>query len=94
MSWFSAVEPASNDSPTNGSPGTGANAASPGTGANAASPGTGADAITLSPELFAKIKAIQIRTQRIVNDVFAGEYESAFKGRGLRADRSQSGPAG
>ena len=38
---------------------------------------------TLSPELFAKIKAIQIRTQRVVNDVFAGEYESAFKGRGM-----------
>lgn len=37
----------------------------------------------LSPELFAKIKAIQIRTQRVVNDVFAGEYESAFKGRGM-----------
>jgi uncharacterized protein (DUF58 family) len=37
----------------------------------------------LSPELFQKIKAIQIRTQRLVNDVFAGEYESAFKGRGM-----------
>ncbi len=39
---------------------------------NGGSPGTGANA-TLSPELFAKIKAIQIRTQRIVNAVFAGE---------------------
>jgi uncharacterized protein (DUF58 family) len=37
----------------------------------------------LSPELFQKIKAIQIRTQRVVNDAFAGEYESAFKGRGM-----------
>ncbi|MCH9652056.1 MAG: DUF58 domain-containing protein [Deltaproteobacteria bacterium] len=37
----------------------------------------------LSPELFQKIKAIQIRTQRVVNEVFAGEYESAFKGRGM-----------
>lgn len=37
----------------------------------------------LSPELFQKIKAIQIRTQRLVNDAFAGEYESAFKGRGM-----------
>jgi len=37
----------------------------------------------LSPELFQKIKAIQIRTQRVVSDVFAGEYESAFKGRGM-----------
>jgi len=37
----------------------------------------------LPPELFQKIKTIQIRTQRVVNDVFAGEYESAFKGRGM-----------
>ena len=37
----------------------------------------------LPQELFQKIKAIQIRTQRLVNDVFAGEYESAFKGRGM-----------
>ncbi len=37
----------------------------------------------LSPELFQKIKAIQIRTQRLVNETFAGEYESAFKGRGM-----------
>jgi uncharacterized protein (DUF58 family) len=38
---------------------------------------------SLSPELFQKIKAIQIRTQRTVNDLMAGEYESAFKGRGM-----------
>jgi uncharacterized protein (DUF58 family) len=37
----------------------------------------------LSPEVFQKIKTIQIRTQRTVNDVMAGEYESAFKGRGM-----------
>jgi len=37
----------------------------------------------LPPELFQKIKAIQIRTQRLVTDVLAGEYESAFKGRGM-----------
>jgi uncharacterized protein (DUF58 family) len=37
----------------------------------------------LPPELFSKIKGIQIRTQRLVTDVFAGEYESAFKGRGM-----------
>jgi uncharacterized protein (DUF58 family) len=38
---------------------------------------------TLSPELFAKIRGIQIRAQRLVTDLFAGEYESAFKGRGM-----------
>jgi uncharacterized protein (DUF58 family) len=37
----------------------------------------------LPAELFAKIKAIQIRTQRLVTDLMAGEYESAFKGRGM-----------
>lgn len=37
----------------------------------------------LTPELFAKIKGIQIRTQRLVSDAFAGEYESAFRGRGM-----------
>lgn len=37
----------------------------------------------LDEELLAKIKSIQIRTKHLVNDVFAGEYQSAFKGRGL-----------
>jgi len=37
----------------------------------------------LSAELFQKIKSIQIRTQRLVSDAFAGEYESAFRGRGM-----------
>ena len=37
----------------------------------------------LDEELVAKIKGIQIRANSLVNDVFAGEYESAFKGRGL-----------
>lgn len=37
----------------------------------------------LPQEIFQKIKSIQIQTQRMVTDVFAGEYESAFKGRGM-----------
>ena len=40
----------------------------------------------IDDELLAKIKTIQIRAKRLVNDVFAGEYESAFKGRGLEFD--------
>ncbi|MCP3962941.1 MAG: DUF58 domain-containing protein, partial [bacterium] len=48
----------------------------------------------MSPELFAKIKAIQIRTQRVVNDVFAGEYESAFKGRGMEFEEVREYHAG
>src|SRR3989338_7336169 len=34
-------------------------------------------------EILKKIKRIEIRTGRLVNDVFAGEYESVFKGRGM-----------
>lgn len=41
----------------------------------------------LPPELFAKIKQIQIRTQRLVTDALAGEYESAFKGRGMEFEQ-------
>ena len=37
----------------------------------------------LAPEILAQIKAIQIRTQRLVTDSLAGDYESAFKGRGM-----------
>jgi uncharacterized protein (DUF58 family) len=37
----------------------------------------------ISPELFKQIKAIQLRTSYLVNDVLAGEYTSAFKGRGM-----------
>jgi len=41
----------------------------------------------LPAELFQQIKAIQIRTQRLVTDVLAGEYESAFKGRGMEFEQ-------
>ena len=34
-------------------------------------------------ELAKKIRYIQIRTSKAVNDVLAGEYESVFKGRGM-----------
>ena len=34
-------------------------------------------------EILQQIKRIQIRTGRLVNDVFAGQYGSIFKGRGM-----------
>lgn len=37
----------------------------------------------LSPELLQKIQRIYIKSSYLANDVFAGEYESAFKGRGM-----------
>src|SRR5271157_1745775 len=37
----------------------------------------------LSEDLLARIKGIQIVARHLVSDVFAGHYESAFKGRGM-----------
>jgi len=34
-------------------------------------------------ELLKKIRRIEIRTRRLVADVFSGEYQSVFKGRGI-----------
>ncbi|MFA5388155.1 MAG: DUF58 domain-containing protein [Candidatus Omnitrophota bacterium] len=34
-------------------------------------------------EILKKVRQIEIMTGRLVNDVFAGEYESVFKGRGM-----------
>lgn len=41
----------------------------------------------LPAEVFAQIKALQIRTRRLVTDSLAGEYESAFKGRGMEFEQ-------
>ncbi len=40
----------------------------------------------LTNELMAKIRRIELRTKRLVNDSFAGEYHSVFKGRGMEFD--------
>ncbi|MCK4872820.1 MAG: DUF58 domain-containing protein [Phycisphaerales bacterium] len=37
----------------------------------------------LTEELMAEVRRLQIATRSIISEVFAGEYESAFKGRGL-----------
>ncbi len=34
-------------------------------------------------EILKKIRRIEIRTRRSVNDVFAGHYHSVFKGQGM-----------
>lgn len=34
-------------------------------------------------EIFRKIRRIEIRTKRLVNDLFSGEYHSTFKGHGI-----------
>jgi len=37
----------------------------------------------VAPSLLERIRRIEIRARRLVNDVFAGEYRSAFRGRGV-----------
>lgn len=37
----------------------------------------------LPRELFKQVRQIHIRTRRLVHDIFAGEYHSAFKGLGM-----------
>ena len=34
-------------------------------------------------ELLAKVRKIEIRTKALSHQIFAGEYHSAFKGRGM-----------
>jgi uncharacterized protein (DUF58 family) len=40
----------------------------------------------ITTELINKIRRIEIRTRRLVNDSYAGEYHSIFKGRGMEFD--------
>ena len=40
----------------------------------------------LNDELIARIRRIEITTRKLVNDSFAGEYQSVFKGRGMEFD--------
>ena len=37
----------------------------------------------ISDELLQQVRLLQLRSRRAVNEVFAGEYSSAFKGRGM-----------
>ncbi len=37
----------------------------------------------ISPEIFRKVRQIEIRTKGLVQNLFGGEYQSAFKGRGM-----------
>lgn len=37
----------------------------------------------ISKEILSKIKKLEIRTKGLVNNIFGGEYQSAFKGRGM-----------
>lgn len=39
--------------------------------------------MSLPPEILKKVKLLEISTRRMVNNLFAGEYHSAFKGQGM-----------
>ena len=45
-------------------------------------------------ELLKKVRRIHIRTLHIANDVFAGQYHSAFKGRGMEFEEVREYEAG
>ena len=34
-------------------------------------------------ELLKKVRKVEIKTKRLSNNIFGGEYHSAFKGRGM-----------
>lgn len=40
-------------------------------------------AIGISPEVLRQVKLIELRTRRLVNSLFSGEYRSIFKGQGM-----------
>lgn len=43
-------------------------------------------AADLSPELLARVRAIELRARRLVDTRFLGEYHAVFRGRGLEFD--------
>lgn len=40
----------------------------------------------IPPELLERVRTIEIRARRLVNDLFLGEYKAVFRGRGLEFD--------
>ena len=44
----------------------------------------------LSKEILQKVKRIEIRTSRLVNEALGGEYHSVFKGQGMEFDEVRS----
>ncbi|MCB0350180.1 MAG: DUF58 domain-containing protein [Bdellovibrionales bacterium] len=39
--------------------------------------------MSLPPEILKKVKLLELSTRKLVNNLFAGEYHSAFKGQGM-----------
>lgn len=41
---------------------------------------------SIPPEMLDRVKAIEIKARRLVNDLFLGEYHAVFRGRGIEFD--------
>jgi uncharacterized protein (DUF58 family) len=39
--------------------------------------------VLISPEILRQVKLVELRTRRLVNSLFSGEYRSIFKGQGM-----------
>jgi uncharacterized protein (DUF58 family) len=39
--------------------------------------------VSLPPEILKKVRLLEIRTRKLVNSIFAGQYHSAFRGQGM-----------
>ena len=48
----------------------------------------------MDQKLFSKIRKIQIKTSKMVTEIFAGEYRSVFKGRGMEFEEVREYQAG
>jgi len=48
----------------------------------------------IPPELLERIRAIEIKARRLVNDLFLGEYHAVFRGRGIEFDELRPYVAG
>ncbi len=48
--------------------------------------GAGRERLPLPRDVVAQVRRIEIRTRRMVQNLFQGEYHSAFKGRGMEFD--------
>lgn len=46
-------------------------------------PGAADGAVAIPPQILAAVRRIEIRTRRLVDEVFSGEYHSVFRGRGV-----------
>jgi uncharacterized protein (DUF58 family) len=47
------------------------------------SPASARRPLAISPDALRQVKLIELRTRRLVNSLFAGEYRSIFKGQGM-----------